>query len=119
MIKWILSLFIFAFSLSSHAGTEYLNCPQATATNHPNFCASFKTAAACHCVESGLPNRMCQNMSTIYNLMITRFGSIYKACAYQHDTPVQVCIDDWNCYRSGGRDSQGQLCGATGSPCGN
>jgi hypothetical protein len=45
------------------------------------------------------------------------FGSIQRACEYQHDTSVQNCLDDWQCYRNGGRDSTGALCNATGSSC--
>lgn len=116
-MKWMLSLFLCAFSLSSFAATNYSNCPQAAPTNDPSFCASFKSVASCHCVESGLPSGMCQNMNTIYNLMIARFGSIQKSCEYQRDTSTQTCIDDWNCYRSGGKDSQGRLCSGTGKVC--
>lgn len=113
-------LILFASSLLSFsviAADLHLSCPQALPSDHPGFCSSFKSVAVCHCVESGFPEGKCQNMSTLYLLMIARFGSIQKACEYQHDTTTQICIDDWNCYRSGGRDSQGRLCSSTGNAC--
>lgn len=116
-MKWIFALFLSFLSFSSFAAPLYSNCPQALPTNNSGFCASFKSVAACHCKESGLPDGTCQNMQTVYQLMIARFGSIKKACEYQHDTSTQVCVDDWKCYRNGGKDSQGNLCSSTGKVC--
>ncbi len=93
-------------------------CPYAQPNSAPGFCASFKTAAQCHCQASGLPASMCTNMQLIYSRMISVFGSVQRACAYQSDTSVQECIDDWSCYRSGGLNSQQQLCSGTGQACG-
>lgn len=95
----------------------HLMCPQALPIENPSFCTSFKTSASCHCVEMGMPSGMCQDMNLLYYQMIARFGSLEKACAFQHDTPQQTCIDDWNCYRHGGKDSQGNFCSSTGGSC--
>lgn len=92
-------------------------CPQADPVTSPNFCSSFKYAAKCHCVSSGLPDNMCDDMNEIYNRMMAIFGSVERACRYQQDTAPQICMDDWKCYRSGGTDSQGNLCSSTGNPC--
>ncbi len=108
----------FAFSATAIPNTtsSALACGQAVATTDPGFCPSFKSIALCHCMEK-LPRGMCQDMNLLYARMIDMFKTIAKACAYQHDTSVQNCIDDWNCYRSGGRNSAGQLCSSTGNAC--
>ena len=117
-MKWILTMFVLAWSLSSFATSQQISrCPQALPDNHSGFCASFKSVAECHCTESGLPKGMCQNMNSLYDRMISMFGSLQKACAYQHDTTTQACIDDWNCYRIGNADSGGNLCSGTGHAC--
>ena len=113
---FILSL-VYLFSFTSYAASSYLTCSQAAPTNDPSFCPSFKSVAICHCIESGIPAGKCQSMQYIYDLMIARFKSIQEACKWQHDTDMQTCIDDWNCYRQGGQNSQGQLCSSTGSAC--
>lgn len=107
---------------ASQTQAQYLSathhaCPQATATTDPSFCASFRSAAQCHCTSSGLPSGVCQNIQTIYSRMISIFGSIQRACEYQRDTSVKTCIDDWNCFRFGGKDSNGGLCSASGRAC--
>ena len=93
------------------------HCPQALPTSDPSFCPSFKSIGECHCTASGLPAGMCKDMNSIFNRMISVFGSIKRACEYQKDTSTQMCIDDWNCYRSGGKDSQNNLCSGTGKAC--
>lgn len=118
-MKWIFALMLSLLSFSSFAANMYLACPQALPTNHSDFCPSFKSVAKCHCTASGLPERKCQNMENIYQLMIDRFGSVRKACEFQHDTSTQVCIDDWTCYRLGGKDSAGHLCSSTAKACKN
>lgn len=112
--KFIFCMLSFA-SFSTYAAT--LACPQAVPTNDPGFCPSFKSVAECHCVASGLPRGMCQDMNLLYNRMISIFGTLKKACEYQHDTDTQTCIDDWTCYRDGGKDSQGRQCSSTGKAC--
>jgi hypothetical protein len=107
----------YAFFLEMFVSPIHANCSQALPTDNPAFCASFKSVAECHCTSSGLPPGMCQDMTTIYNRMVKIFGSQQKACEYQKDVPTQQCMDDWNCYRSGGRDSQGKLCSSTGQVC--
>lgn len=93
------------------------SCPPATAANAPGFCSSFKVAAQCHCTSSGLPKGMCMNMKLVYDRMISMFGTVRRACEYQHDTSTQSCMDAWSCYRSGGNTSQNELCSGTGSAC--
>lgn len=93
------------------------SCPRATATNQPEFCGSFKTAAQCHCTSSGLPAGMCSNMKLLYSRMLSAFGSVQRACEFQHDVSAQECIDNWNCYRSGGHNVRGELCNGTGAAC--
>lgn len=118
-MKWMFMLALSFFSLSSFAADSYLQCMQALPASAPGFCASFKAVAACHCEESGVPKPQCQNMNLIYQFMIARFGSVDRACEYQRDTSKQVCMDDWSCYRTGGKDSTGYLCSSTGKACSN
>ena len=92
-------------------------CSNALPTDNPNFCVSFKTAATCYCISSGLPAGMCQDMNALYNRMIGIFGTLQKACEFQKYTSVQDCMDNWNCYRFGGIDSRGRLCSSTKNPC--
>lgn len=94
-----------------------LSCPQATSTDNPGFCPSFKSVAQCHCTATGLPSQLCQDMNSIYKRMIAMFGSVQRACEYQKDTTTQICIDDWSCYKNGGTDSQGRACSGTGLSC--
>lgn len=92
-------------------------CDRALPTDDPNFCASFKSVAACHCTSSGLPFGMCQDMHKLYARMIVIFKTLEKACEYQHHTTQQDCLDNWHCYLGGGQNSQGELCSSTGRPC--
>jgi len=115
MIKSIVFLLLSLLSFSCFAAAS--SCSQAVPTNDPRFCPSFKSVAECHCTASGLPKGMCQDMNLLYDRMISIFGTLRKACEYQHDTDTQTCMDDWNCYRSGGKDSQGRLCSSTGKAC--
>jgi hypothetical protein len=93
------------------------HCPQTVPTNDYNFCASFKESAICHCTSMGLPLNVCRNMEDLNARMISMFGSLERACAFQKETAQQTCIDDWNCYLNGGEDSQGRLCSSTGASC--
>jgi hypothetical protein len=120
MMKHLLAICVTSLmSVSCFATTPSYSgsCPPAASTNSPQFCSTFKTSAQCHCVDAGLPKALCQDMDTIYSRMISIFGSIQKACAYQTNTTPQICIDDWNCYRQGGKDSAGRLCSSTGKKC--
>jgi len=99
------------------AVNTFSNCPHAVPSNHPNFCNSFANVAKCHCTEAGLPGGMCSDVNAIYNRMIAIFGNQRKACQYQKDTSVQECMDDWNCYRLGGKNSLAQLCSNSGRSC--
>src|SRR3990167_1233261 len=78
------------------------SCPRATAFTSSEFCNSFKSAAECHCVSSGFPRGMCTNYRLLYKRMLDTFGSLQKACEFQKETSTQECIDDWNCFLSGG-----------------
>jgi hypothetical protein len=106
-LSYFLSASCFAFAA----------CPQALPTSDAGFCPTFQAAAQCHCSSKGLPKSMCQDMPKLYDRMISMFGTLERACAFQHDTDTQTCIDDWNCYRNGGKDSKDGLCSATGNPC--
>ena len=111
MAKRILAFVVCFLSMSSFA------CPPSLPTDDANFCSSFKSAAPCYCTTAGVPASMCQDMNTIYNRMMIVFGTLRRACEYQHYTSTQNCMDNWNCYRSGGVNSQGQACSATKMPC--
>lgn len=115
MIRKIVFFFICFFSVSSFAAT--LSCAQAEDTNKPGFCSSFKSVAKCHCTDSGMPSSMCSDMKQIYKVMLDTFGTVERACALQPHTTKQICVDDWNCYRLGGKDSKGRLCSGTGKEC--
>lgn len=114
MMKAIIVFFSCFLTASVFAATT---CPQASPTNSPGFCSTFKSSAECHCTSKGMPKGMCADMNLLYNRMISMFGTLERACQFQHDTSTQNCIDDWNCYRVGGNDSQGQACSATGHAC--
>lgn len=103
---WLLAPFSFAACLPSTPSTS------------ASFCESFKSVAECHCMESGLPYAMCSDMNELYVSMIAMFHSIERACEFQQDTSKQDCMDDWQCYLSGGSTSQGGLCNGTGTACG-
>src|SRR3990167_9823649 len=99
-MKRIFYLFALFWSFSAFAAplySNYSNCPQGLPDDNPEFCSSFKSVASCHCVESGLPKGMCQDVNLIYNRMISMFGSVQKACEWQHDTDTQTCVDYWSC----------------------
>lgn len=91
-------------------------CGRALPHTQPDFCASFKAVALCHCKES-LPARACTEMKPLYGRMIAIFGSLKKACEIQKDTSPSMCEDDWKCYLSGGQDSLGGQCNSNGFAC--
>jgi len=91
-------------------------CPQASPTNAPNFCATFRVAAKCHCA-TGLPAAMCEKMTYLYQRLLVVFGTLEKACEYQHDTTKENCMDSWHCYLYGGKNINGNLCSGTGRAC--
>lgn len=117
MLKWLLLCFVASCSISTYAMKSASSCELALPTDDPSFCSSFKSVAACHCKEYGLPDGVCQNMNSIYKLMLVRHGTLQRACEYQKDTPTQDCIDAWNCYRMGGKDSQGRVCSSSEKVC--
>ena len=113
--KIVLCVGIFASTLSYSAITA--SCPHAQPSDSPGFCSSFKSVAQCHCTSSGLPVGMCNDMKLLYARMISIFGSVQRACEFQHDTLTQDCIDSWHCYLVGGRNSNQGLCSSTGTAC--
>lgn len=113
----LLNMIRFVFVMLLLVSSVSLACPQATPTNAPNFCATFRVAAQCHCTSSGLPTRMCKSIQLLYHRMISIFGAVEKACEYQHDTTKENCIDSWNCYLNGGVNAEGNLCSGTGRTC--
>jgi hypothetical protein len=113
----LLSMISFSCFAATANKTQATNCPQALPTDDLNFCSSFKEAATCHCTSMGLPAGLCQDMQNLNARMISMFGSLERACAFQKDTSKQTCIDDWNCYLNGGEDSNGSLCSSSGASC--
>ena len=113
MLKGLLAVLLFIVQSSVFA----LGCSKASSTDSSDFCPTFKVAATCYCTSSGLPSGMCQDMNALYNRMISVFGSLKKACEFQHYTTPQECIDNWNCYLFGGVDSRGRLCNVNKQPC--
>lgn len=113
MIRKMVALAICLFSFSSFAMTS---CPQAFPASQPGFCETFKTSVTCFCAQT-LPQKLCENINQVYQLMIARYGSVEIACKFQRETSIQVCIDDWRCYKNGGVDSQGGPCNGSGSAC--
>lgn len=93
------------------------SCPTASPVTSSGFCGSFSVAAECHCISSGLPRGMCKNHRLLFKRLIDTFGSLQKACEFQKDTSIQECIDDWNCYLSGGLTSNSESCSGTGAAC--
>src|SRR5689334_14288165 len=109
MLRQIAIAVTCVFSFSSFAITS--SCGQALLPSEAGFCSSFKSIAGCHCNATSPIKNICGNMNGLYSYMLAMFyGSLQKACAYQKDTNPQTCIDSWNCYRLGGRDSQNRLC---------
>lgn len=93
------------------------SCSKSFPPNHSKFCPTFKSAAACACSTSGMPASLCEDMNTLHKRMLMVFSTQQKACEFQRDTTTQQCLDSWNCYRRGGKDSQGRLCQQTGEAC--
>ncbi len=104
MKKFLVSLLCVVTSSSALAfvpatvQSTFSSCPQAVSTTDGGFCASFKSVASCQCVERGMPSKACQSMDLLYNAMIATYKTVERACANQHDTSTQNCIDDWKCY---------------------
>jgi hypothetical protein len=131
MMEKIMILLICFFSSASFALTmkdlqdltpHPHGCQQAPPTTDPSFCGGFKSSANCHCLDSGMDDSVCSDMNRLYDAMIAYFNhSLESACDFQQyqegGVPKQVCIDDWNCYRKGGVNSNGGLCSSMGSAC--
>ena len=111
MFKRFLMIAMSTLSLASFA------CTNALPTDDANFCSSFQTAATCYCMAAGLPASQCQNLNLVYERMLFVYKSLENACAHQNQTTAQNCVDNWNCYRNGGIDSQGRSCSGTTLSC--
>jgi hypothetical protein len=126
-MKIIVTLCLYFLSFSCFAATSVplhtqthsivKSCEQAVPSTDAGFCPSFKAVAECHCLENGLGPDTCGDMGALYQYMLDFFGSLENACSFQQDSDYTTCMDDWNCYRKGGTNSQGGLCSATGSAC--
>ena len=119
-------LFFILGQVPAQAGLGFLSifipkthpdCTKSLPPAHSNFCPTFKTAATCACASSGVPASFCSDMAKLHKRMLMVFTTQQKACEFQRDTSTQQCLDSWNCYRRGGKDSQGRPCQATGKPC--
>lgn len=86
-----------------------------------NFCTLFPaTVASCWPPVGAYKKFSHQQMMQNYNLMKSVYGTLAQACrknAATTGSTVQQCIDQWTCYVTGGRDSQGGLCSGTGAAC--
>ena len=111
MLKKLISTMLILYSVTIVA------CPTAEPTDSAAFCSSFRLAAVCYCTSSGLPAGVCQDVKSLYNRMLIIFGTLKRACEYQHYTETQDCIDNWKCYLEGGVDSRGRSCSSTQLPC--
>lgn len=119
-------LLFFCSLTSATAGMSFLklfipkthpSCTKAAPPYDKNFCSAFKSTATCACSSSGMPRSQCQDMKKLHERMLMVFDTVQKACEYQHDTSKAECMDGWKCYLSGGKDSQGRLCQASGKAC--
>jgi hypothetical protein len=114
-------IIIFTFLLSglftsvsaNNLSALHASCQFADPITSSNFCKSFKAVAECHCTSAGWPSTTCKDMNALYKLMIDTFKSQQKACEWQKDVDPKLCMDDWDCYRSG-KDSHGNACSGTG-----
>lgn len=111
MIKRILIATMIYWTLPATA------CTNSFPPDDVRFCPSFKAAATCYCTSTGLPAFLCQDMNSLYNRMMLVFGSLKRACEYQHHTSTQDCVDNWTCYLRGGIDSRGRWCNLTQRAC--
>lgn len=128
-MKKILAIFLYTLSFSCFAANPVIleECGKVTDRTASTFCGEFKDIAHCHCrADSGnrLPDDKCYQTKTfVYPNMLATFGSQDAACRWQAEhgsekrAKYQECMDDWNCYMKGGKDSNGGVCGSTGRSC--
>lgn len=114
---------------ASFAGTVFPVMPSGQCTPTPtvssdtvsNFCTIFpESVASCWPPVGSHRNFTYTQMIQNYTLLRAVYGSLNAACAKNApsmSSTKQVCIDQWTCYVSGGRDSQGGLCSGTGVAC--
>jgi hypothetical protein len=131
MIRKVLLFTLFFFNISTFASTDVVSqylpshqktaCdPHAAISSASNFCATFPPAATCNCENHGMTPAFCSDMTNIYTAMMqTYHHNLADACnnpKAQTVSSTQECIDDWNCYWSGGISTTGK-CNATGLAC--
>lgn len=121
-MKRIFAALILCFSVTPVIAVQSnifaTSCGQSAPDYDTNFCPSFKSAVECYCEqEDKMPSSFCSNMNAVYSAMISTYGSLETACKNQSHASYQTCVDDWNCYRKGGKDSNGNLCSSTGNAC--
>lgn len=94
-------------------------CPITPAVTSNKFCSGFKKVVTCECDKMAPFNihYFCRSMSVIKNNMDRYYGGVAKSCKQQKKAPYQDCMDHWNCYLHGGRDSKGHLCNSSGKSC--
>lgn len=105
-----------ASAVSNNPLLTFRDNPQCSVAsdNVSTFCQDFKTAVQACCPLGKIP------MSTIYNLMISTYGSLAVACqanAIHYGSNAKDCEMQWNCYWNGGTDANGDLCSTTGKAC--
>lgn len=117
------------YSLSGTAQHADVDCQDKAVDYHKNdgtFCGAFEHSAKCHCEDESPFKNMCDDaagnvdMTKIYNNMVQFYGSVDGACTHAeakgYETK-QTCLDDWQCYRTGGTVSDGTQCQQTGASC--
>lgn len=110
-MKKIFTLILLLISFSSYAAnvSSAMNPPidNAPPTTDPAFCARFKAIAFEHCKVDAPKGTPCNNIALLYTLMMSKFGTLEKACSYaaqfgsEKRTSAAQCVQDWNCYRLG------------------
>jgi hypothetical protein len=126
MLVFIGILIGLSISTPASAGLPFLklfiphthpDCEAGMPTTHANFCPSFKKSASCACTSSGMPKSFCGDMKALHKRMLMVFDTQKNACTYQRDVSVKECMDGWNCYLNGGKNSDGSPCQRTGRRC--
>jgi hypothetical protein len=107
MIQKIMMIFLCLFSFASltasaNAATykTHSACPQAH-IGEPAFCANFKAAATCNCInQGGFGPDVCSTVPDIVKILTDLQIGIEGSCYIQSDDTLQDCMDKWNAYNS-------------------
>ncbi len=103
-----------AVSASNDCGDSNVHATDAA------FCGNFSKAAICDCkAKAGILGPIfCGNMDAVYKAMMTKYPSIEAACNDQSPANLrQACIDNWHCFRNGGKTAGGAQCSGSGKSC--